>query len=532
LIPRIGRTFAYRQRAAAQARAVLDASLEAVVGMDEHGVVVEWNRQAELTFGWSRAEAMSKLVADLIIPARYRTQHLTGLARYLRTGEGPVLGKRLELDALARDGHEFPVELSIVPVRTRAGRMFSASIRDLTSQRDAARARVILEERLRQSERLESVGRLVGGIAHDFNNLLAIVLNYTDFVSERLPPDDPNQADLLQIRSAAERATGFTRQLLTFAKRNPVKAEDIDINAIIGQLRELLRRTLPASIAVDLRLGDGLWSVHADRGQLEQVVLNLVVNAGDAMPEGGRLVVGTSNVEYDDDSATQHLDLAPGRYVYLTVTDTGAGMTKEILDHAFEPFFTTKTHGQGTGLGLATAYGVVQQAGGRISLYSELGKGTTARVLLPAGAALAAAAAPMAVIPATRETGGARTILVVEDEDGVREAARRILSSAGYLVLQIARPDDAVALMRGWTKPIDLLLTDMVMPGMSGRELASHLRIQRPRLPVVYMTGYSEELLDPGADVTADEIISKPFTREPLLAAVTAALASRRSPER
>jgi signal transduction histidine kinase len=221
-------------------------------------------------------------------------------------------------------------------------RMFSASIRELTSQRDAARARVILEERLRQSERLESVGRLVGGIAHDFNNLLAIVLNYTDFVSERLPPDDPNQADLLQIRSAAERATGFTRQLLTFAKRNPVKAEDIDMNAIIGQLRELLRRTLPASIAVDLRLGDGLWSVHADRGQMEQVVLNLVVNASDAMPDGGELVVGTSNVEYDEDSATQHPDLAPGRYVYLTVTDTGAGMTREILDHAFEPFFTTK----------------------------------------------------------------------------------------------------------------------------------------------------------------------------------------------
>jgi nitrogen-specific signal transduction histidine kinase/CheY-like chemotaxis protein len=410
---------------------------------------------------------------------------------------------------------------------TSSGQKFSASVRDLTERRASEQVRDTLEARLRQSERLESVGRLVGGIAHDFNNLLAIVLNYSDFIARRLAPGDPNHDDLAQIRAAGERATRLTRQLLTFARRGPVHREDLSLNTLIEQLRDLLRRSLTESITIELQLAEDPWSVHADHGQIEQLLLNLVVNAGDAMPNGGRVVIATANVEYDDDSARQHPDLRPDRYVQLTVTDTGVGMTKEVLDRAFEPFFTTKGQGKGTGLGLSTAYGVAQQAAGSIALYSEVGKGTTVRVWLPASTSAeqhAPAPAPARAPARARPDGERGTILVVEDEDRVRDAAARILAAAGYDVIQSGRPDEALTLMGDSTKSLDLLLTDMVMPGMSGRELARRLREQRPGMRVIFMTGYSEELLQHEAGLPDDAIIHKPFTREPLLSAVVTAL--------
>ena len=525
LIAKVQAELVERRHAESRVRGMIDASLDAVVGMNREGQIIEWSQQAETTFGWSKEKALGAPLADLIIPERYRSKHLAGLERYKRTGDGPVLGKRLELEACARDGHEFPIELSITPVTTTTGEVFSAFIRDISERRAAEEQRLGFEQRLRQAERLESVGRLVGGIAHDFNNLLAIVLNYTEFIAERLAPDDVNQPDLAQIRGAAERATRFTTQLLTFARRGAVHLEDLDLNELIQSLHGLLSRTLPESIVVEMRLPKALWSVRADRGQLEQLLLNIVVNAGDAMSRGGTLLISTTNQEYDTDSATQHADLAPGRYVQLTVTDSGEGMSKEVLARAFEPFFTTKRAGRGTGLGLATAYGVVQQAGGRIAIYSEVGKGTTVRVLLPAPRdAVVTWAGPTKAIPADELTESAQTILLVEDEPAVRTAAQRILESRGYEVLQFGKPDEALALMSEWTKPIDLLLTDMVMPGMSGRELARRLRIARPTLQVIYMTGYSEELLRRDADGFEGTVIEKPFTRVPLLAAVARAL--------
>jgi PAS domain S-box-containing protein len=523
LIATAGAELAEREQAEAQARGMLDASLDGVIAMDDQGFIVEWNERAATTFGWSREEAVGTRLATLIIPERYRARHVEGLARYLRTGEGPVLGKRIELEALARDGHELPVELSIAPMPTSSGQMFSASVRDLTERRASEQVRDTLEARLRQSERLESVGRLVGGIAHDFNNLLAIVLNYSDFIARRLPPGDPNQDDLLQIRAAGERATRLTRQLLTFARRGPVHPEDLSLNVLIEQISDLLRRSMTESITIDLRLAEELSPIYADHGQLEQLLLNLVVNAGDAMPTGGRLVIATTNIEFDADSAGQQPDLRPGRYVQLTVTDTGVGMTQDVLDRAFEPFFTTKAKGKGTGLGLATTYGVVQQAAGRISLYSEVGKGTTVHVLLPASTA-AKQPVPARAAPRARPDRERGMILVVEDEDRVREAAARILAAAGYDVVQSDRPDAALTLMGDPTRSLDLLLTDMVMPGMSGRELARRLREQRPGLRVIFMTGYSEELMQHEAGLPDDTVVHKPFTREPLLSAVSTAL--------
>ncbi|MDQ2913866.1 MAG: response regulator [Chloroflexota bacterium] len=528
LIAKVQAELSERQHAELRVRGMIDASLDAVVGMDQRGEVIEWSHQAEAMFGWSREEAIDAPLANLIIPERYRAKHLAGLERYQRTGEGPVLGKRLELEAVARDGNEFPIELTITPVKTPTGGVFSAFIRDITARRTAEEQRIALEQRLRQSERLESIGRLVGGIAHDFNNLLAIVLNYCEFIAERLGPDDANQQDLAQIRGAAERATTFTRQLLTFARREAVDPEDVDLNQLIQGFHDLVGRTLPENIVTQMRLAADLWSVHADRSQLEQLVLNLVVNAGDAMAgRGGTLLIFTANEDYDVDSAAQHGDLAPGRYVQLTVTDSGKGMSKDVLGRAFDPFFTTKRAGKGTGLGLATVYGVVQQAGGRISIYSEVGNGTTVRVLLPAHDAVVVPAVPINGRPADERNQPTETILLVEDEEGVRNAAHRILKSRGYKVLQADKPADALALMNGRTESVDLLLTDMVMPGMSGRELARQLRAARPTLPVIYMTGYSEELLRRDADDLGEAVIEKPFTRRPLLAAVAKALSER-----
>jgi hypothetical protein len=502
-------------------RAMVDASLDAVVGMDQHGNVIEWNQQAETSFGWPRSDAIGRQLVELIVPERHRDAHRNGLEQYRRTGQGAVLGKRLEFDALHRDGHEFPIELSITPAATRDGTIFSAFIRDITERRNAARHREELDSRLRQSERLESLGRLAGGVAHDLNNILAITSNYASFLADRLPPEDPGQNDVTQIQRAAERGATFTRQLLTFARRGAVQPTELRLGDLLGDLRSMLGRTLPETISFELGVSPELWSVMADRGQIEQLVLNLVVNAGDAMPDGGRLLVEAANVEYDEDTASQHPDLAPGRYVLLSVTDTGQGMPPEVIARAFEPFFTTKPKGKGTGLGLATAYGVVQQAGGRISIYSEVGRGTTVRVVLPATAPSVAVPTTAPKAPPAARPG--TVVLVVEDEDAVREAAQRILSAAGYSVLTAPNGDAALQTSGAHAGRIDLLLSDMVMPGMSGRELARRLRAARPGIRVVYMSGYAEDIAarDEGLD---GPLLMKPFTRVPLLQSVSTAL--------
>lgn len=517
----VTRDMSERRTSEARIRTMLDASLDAVVGMDEQGEVIEWNHQAEVLFGWPREEALGRPLVSLIIPERYRDAHRNGLERYRRTGEGPVLGKRLELEAVNRTGREFPVELSIAAVAAPGAKLFSAFIRDITERRDAARQKDEFDARLRQSERLESLGRLAGGVAHDLNNILAITSNYADFVAERLPPGDPGREDVAQIQRAAERGGAFTRQLLTFARRGTVQPTELRLDQLLVDLRSMLGRTLPESISFEVRTSPELWSVVADRGQIEQLALNLVVNARDAMPDGGRLVVEATNVEYDEVTASQHADLRPGRYALLAVTDTGHGMPPDVVARAFEPFFTTKPKGEGTGLGLATVYGVAQQAGGRVSIYSEVGRGTSVRVFLPA-IARATEEAPASPRPTAPARAGA-VILLAEDEDAVRQAARRILVSSGYKVLEAANGPAAFALSAAREGPIDLLLSDMVMPGMSGRELARRVRAARPGLPVVYMSGYADDV-QAGGEALDGPLLMKPFTRGPLLEAVSAAL--------
>ena len=518
LIATVGRQLADRETADVLAHARLDASLDAIISMDERGDVVEWNRQAEITFGWTRAEVIGVRIAGLIIPERYRARHEQGLATYLRTGAGPVLGKTVELEAIAKDGHEFPVELSIVPMHTATGQMFSASIRDLSERRDAEDSRAGLEGQLRQAQRLETVGQLAGGLAHDFNNLLAVILNYAEFVSEQLPEGEMRQ-DVEEIQHAAMRGADLTRQLLIFARRELNRPELLNVNDIVSGVEKVLRRTLGENVELVKTLAIDLPAVRADPGQLEQIFLNLALNSRDAMPGGGRLLVETAVVDLDATYVEAHPGATIGRFVRLTVSDSGIGMTPEVATRAFEPFFTTKPTGQGTGLGLATVYGIVTQAGGSIRIYSEAGLGTLVAIHLPAvDEKVTARVRPAEDAPAK---GLGETVLVVEDEAPVLFAAIRILSANDYTVFGESVPADALALLGDPERRIDVLLTDIVMPLMSGVELADRARQLRPELKVLYMSGYSSEMISrQGALKIGSSLLQKPFTRAGLLNAL------------
>ena len=523
LLEEVRRLTAEERRLGAAARSqlatIVESSPDAIIGSTMDGIVTDWNPAAERIYGYRADEAIGQNL--VVVPADRALESPHLLAR-LRAGESiePFATERVR-----KDGTHINVSLGYAPLRDADGTIQGVATfaRDITEQ-VAARAREAdLAARLRQSERLESVGLLAGGIAHDFNNLLAVILNYAAFIEDKLPDDAELRDDLRQIQRAAERGAVFTRRLLTFAHQRPVNVVDLQLNSLIPGLQQMLHRSIPESIAIELRLAPELWMVRADAGQLEQLILNLVVNAGDAMPKGGTLLIQTVNARYDEKSAAQLTNLLPGPYVRLTVTDTGEGMTKEVVDHAFEPFFTTKPTGKGTGLGLATVYGITKQAGGNVSIYSELGQGTSVRVLFPAQFNAALPAFPVAVGPSVDEVAERTdvSILLVEDEPAVRTAAARILRAAGYVVHEANGPASAIELARDHPG-IELLVTDMVMPGISGRDLSKALRAEHPDLGVVYMTGYSEELVIRDSKLDGP-LLQKPFTRESLLLMVSTA---------
>ncbi|MFI1991661.1 PAS domain-containing protein [Actinoplanes sp. NPDC020271] len=367
--------------------------------------------------------------------------------------------------------------------------------------------RMELEQQLRQSERLDSLGQLAGGIAHDFNNILAVISGYADMMTEELGPDHPSRPDAAGIKQAAARGAALTRQLLLFSRSEPSQAELLDLNAIASEMVRLLGRTLGEDIELGTVLHPGLPPVVMDRSKLEQVVMNAVLNARAAMPSGGRLTISTG-LEHDGGGSDQ---------VCLAVTDTGCGMTPDVMARAFEPFFTTKGRGSGTGLGLATAYGVVTDAGGTITLESEPGRGTTLRVRLPAGAEDASGVIPAAPVAAVQGGDGCR-VLVVEDEEQVRDIVCRLLRRAGYRVFAAPHPAEALRMCRDDRLEFDVLLTDVIMPGMSGTQLCAELRGDRPDLPVLFMSGYTSGPAPGGQEMPADApLIRKPFEAQTLL---------------
>jgi nitrogen-specific signal transduction histidine kinase/CheY-like chemotaxis protein len=383
-----------------------------------------------------------------------------------------------------------------------------------------------MEEQLRQSQKMEAVGRLAGGVAHDFNNLLTVMFGYSDILLQRLEPGPLHEA-AQEVRRAGERAAGLTRQLLAFSRKQTLVPEVLDLGDVVSGLSTMVERLIGEDVKVSVVVSPGLGRVKADRGQLEQVVMNLAVNARDAMPKGGSLIFELQNVELDDAYTATHAELKPGPYVLLAISDSGTGMDAETQKHIFEPFFTTKEAGKGTGLGLSTVYGIVHQSGGAIDVYSESGRGTTFKVYLPRFADDAAVPRAVSGIhPAL--AAASETVLVVEDEAAIRQLTNLILQKAGYTVLLAESPVAAERIAGSHPGPIHLLLTDVVMPGMRGPELAQRLLRLRPDLRVLYMSGYIDNaiarlgLLHAGA-----EFLQKPFTPDGLTRKVREVLETR-----
>jgi PAS domain S-box-containing protein len=380
--------------------------------------------------------------------------------------------------------------------------------------------RRVSEEHLRQAHRMESVGRLAGGVAHETNNQMSVVLGATDFILRRADVSGAVRADVEHIRKAAERTSAVTAQLLAFSRRQILRPVALDLNLLVRNWETVLRRTLGEDCTVELRPGPAVAPILADPGQLEQVLLNLALNARDAMPRGGTLTVETFTTEIDDHSGRRAgVAIRPGAYVVMAVSDTGHGMDRETLSHVFEPFFTTKGVGHGTGLGLATVYGIVKQSGGYVWAYSEPDRGSTFKVYLPVAGEDAPAPAPPASAPV--HAGRGESVLLVEDDPGVRQVTRRALEDGGFRVLEAANGRDALALLESVSEPIGLVLTDVVMPGMGGRELADRVEVLRPGTPVLFTSGYTDAeivrrgLLDPAA-----AFIQKPFGPEAILRVV------------
>ncbi len=379
--------------------------------------------------------------------------------------------------------------------------------RDVTEQRH-------LEEQFRQSQKMEAVGQLAGGIAHDFNNLLTAILGNTQLLLRELPPGDSKRGDVEEIRKASERAASLTRQLLAYSRRQMLQPEVLDLNVVVAEMDKMLRRLIGEHIALVAVLTPDLGRVRADPNQIEQVIVNLAVNARDAMPDGGKLTVETANVDLDEAFAQAHLGSVPGSYALLAVTDTGAGMDATVRAHLFEPFFTTKEVGKGTGLGLATVYGIVKQSGGYISVYSEPGRGSSFKIYLPR------IATPADAPPGPQKSGpapGSETVLVVEDEAAVLTLSRRALEAQGYVVLAASDPAAALRVVERHGGMIHLLLTDVVMPGLSGRELADRLTAQRPGIRVLYMSGYpGDAVVQHGTLPSGSAFLQKPFSPDGL----------------
>jgi PAS domain S-box-containing protein len=685
-------------------RAILESALDCVITMDHEGKVVDWNPAAEKTFGYTSEEAAHKEMAELIIPLPLRERHRQGLKRYLATGQGPTLGKRLELSAMRADGTELPVELAISHIDLQGTPMFTGYLRDITERKrveealqdanrraiteykslveriaalgqslghardltlilravrdfsvisvpcdglvvslydqEKAERRAVFcwadeteleptiiqhipvgdglasqaiksgttiidnnlqenitnrtlaigdcqndkmprsalyapmtimgrtvgcievqsyqlaaftqehttamqmaanlaanaienvqllererekEQQLLQSQKMEAVGQLAGGVAHDFNNLLTVITGYSDLALKRIEEGSPLRRNIEEIKKAGGRAASLTRQLLAFSRRQMLQAKVFDINSVVADVDTMLRRLIGEDIDFVTLLKPGIGRIKADPGQIEQVLMNLVVNARDAMPRGGKLTVETGQVYLDETYTGKHQSVQSGHYVMLAVTDTGLGMDADTQKRIFEPFFTTKALGKGTGLGLSTVYGIVKQSGGYSWVFSEPGRGTTFKIYLPRIEDVV----DIVVEAPEEESHGSETVLLVEDEEMVRELAKEILQGSGYDVLVAANGEEAQRICHECPGKIDLMITDVVMPQMSGRELAERIGVFRSDTRVLYMSGYTDDAIVRHG-VLDDNMffLQKPFTPDGLTAKVREVLGS------
>ncbi len=490
--------------------AVIDTSPLAIVAMDLEGRVVSWNRAAEQIFGWREEEVLGQVFPPL--PADDTAFFRDNLER-IRYGE-TLSG--VERHRQRKDGELVDVALWNAPRRNAAGEVVGAIsvIANVTERKR-------LEEQFRQSQKMEAVGRLAGGVAHDFNNLLTVITGYSQMVHDALPAGDLLLGYVDEVLRASESAAALTNQLLAFSRRQVVQPQVLDLNTLVANMDKMLHRLIGEDVELVTVLSPRLPKIKVDPGQFQQVLMNLVVNARDAMPDGGRITIETAAAKLKEIELPP--GLTPGDYVSLSVLDTGKGMDEETRRRIFEPFFTTKARGKGTGLGLSTAYGIVKQSGGDIWVTTEPGKGSQFRIFLPAVEEAAAAGIQSGLAPSVRK--GTETVLVVEDETGLRKLVREVLHAHGYVVLQAGDVREALRICEQHLGAIHLFLTDVVMPYMSGRELAERATALRPRMKVLYMSGYTDVIA--GQPATIDRkmpFLQKPFTPDTLLSKIRAVL--------
>jgi PAS domain S-box-containing protein len=495
-------------------RTLLEGVHDVVFALAPDGVIAALSPAFETMTGWMPQRWLGAPFEQLVhpddIPLVFEL-----IARVIRGESRPTNRFRIRT---SKGDHRL-VEVAATP-ELREGQVVGilGVARDVTE-------RLNLEQQLRQAQKMEAVGRLAGGVAHDFNNILTAITGYADLLLEDLPAGDTRRPDVDEIRKAAERAAGLTRQLLAFSRQQVMQVQALDLNALVVESERMLGRLLGEDIQVATALAPDLGAVKADPGQLEQVIMNLAVNARDAMPEGGKLTFETANVELDELYSREHFPAGPGSYVMLAVSDTGVGMSEDTQAHLFEPFFTTKEKGKGTGLGLATVYGIVKQTGGFIWVYTELGLGSTFKIYLPRADE---SPQPRWAAPSVGPADGTETVLVAEDEAAVRAVARQALARHGYTVLEAPTAEAALDVASRHSGTIHLLLTDVVMPGMGGRDLARRLTALRPDIRTIYMSGYTEDaitrhgVLEPGL-----VYVQKPFGPEALARRVREVLDAR-----
>ena len=502
----------YRARLAT----IIDSSDDAIIAKDLNGIITSWNKGAERIYGYASDEIVGKHIS--ILAPSDRQNEIPEILRRIAQGE-PV--EHFESARLTKDGRHLDVSISVSPLRDTKDEIVGASViaRDITAQKKA-------EGQLHQSQKMEAIGRLAGGVAHDFNNILGIIGACSEFLRDRMSTAASGTLQYVDnIKKATERGSALTRQLLTFSRSSSIQPRILDLNERLRNVSKLLRPLMGDDVEIVIVSKSPAAVVEADPGQLDQIMVNLAVNARDAMPRGGKFILETHSAKFDETFAEQQQNMPPGKYVLLAVSDTGHGMDAATVARIFEPFFTTKEIGKGTGLGLATVYGIVKQSAGHIMVYSEPGHGTTFKIYLPsADHKLGLESKPEAEKAVPK--GHGTTILLVEDDEIMRSLTRQLLQEQGYTVIEADDGKSALEAIAAHPGPVDLLLTDVVMRRMSGPELVERLHASHPELKVVYMSGYTGELMAEREVLNRDiALLEKPFTRTTLLSTIHCALA-------